>query len=152
VVKTTWGAYISGLKTLSFTLTILLDKGLDFLRFALKNTGKRGRPAKHIRLTVDGFKMFCQAAETEKGKQVRRYFVECERELKRRIDEDRASWRTRQVKDYVLDKALPWDSKQSGQRPFTVEFYQHLYRIRGGNCRASASQNLLTNPGLSDLS
>ena len=49
-----------------------LDKGLDFLTLGLKNPGKRGQPSKSIWLTVDGFKMFCQAAETEKGKQIER--------------------------------------------------------------------------------
>ena len=36
------------------------------------------------------------------------------------------------VEDYVLKNAIPWDTKLNGARPFTNEFYEHLYRIRGG--------------------
>ncbi|WP_432811914.1 hypothetical protein [Pantanalinema sp. GBBB05] len=57
------------------------DEGLDFSISKSKSTG--GRPKTQIDLTVDCFKMFCMAAGTEQGKQVRRYFLECERELKR---------------------------------------------------------------------
>lgn len=35
-----------------------------------------------IKLTTDCFKTFCMMAGTEKGKEVRRYFLECERQLK----------------------------------------------------------------------
>lgn len=129
-----WIGYSSKQKAFE-RLKEALDEGLDFLTDSLKNTDnrKRGRPLKKVRLTINGFEMFCQAASTEKGKQVRRYFVECRRELRRRIEEDQKNWRERQVKGYVLDKALPWDVKQTGQRPFVAEFYEHLYRIRGGD-------------------
>lgn len=36
------------------------------------------------------------------------------------------------VEDYVLKNAVPWDTKLNGARPFANEFYEHLYRIRGG--------------------
>lgn len=36
------------------------------------------------------------------------------------------------VDDYVLKNAIPWNTKLNGAKPFTVEFYEHLYRIRGG--------------------
>ena len=40
-----------------------------------------------IKLTTDCFKSFCMMAGTEKGKQVRRYFLMCERELKQRTSD-----------------------------------------------------------------
>jgi phage anti-repressor protein len=64
------------------------DKGFDFSGEDRKN-GKRGRPVEKIFLTVDCFKQFCMMAETEKGKQVRRFYLNCEEELKRRIEEER---------------------------------------------------------------
>jgi phage anti-repressor protein len=42
----------------------------------------RGRPSEVIRLTVDCFKALGMMAGTEKGREVRRYFLECERQLK----------------------------------------------------------------------
>lgn len=109
-----------------------LDEGFDFCGELRKNTKTVGRPRKSIYLSIDGFKMFCQSAGTEKAKQVRRYFVECERQLKQRLEADRQGKQAHQLKDYVLDKALPWNTTQSGDRPFVLEFYEHLYRIRGG--------------------
>lgn len=36
------------------------------------------------------------------------------------------------VEDYVLKNAVSWNIKLDGAKPFTTEFYEHLYRIRGG--------------------
>lgn len=49
-----------------------------------EETGKPlgGRPAEKIFMTVDCFKSFCMMAGTEKGKQVRIYFLQCEAKLK----------------------------------------------------------------------
>ncbi len=55
-------------------------EGMDFLRIGVKST--KGRPSEHIKLTVDCFKSFCMMAGTERGKEVRRYFIECEYRLK----------------------------------------------------------------------
>lgn len=38
-----------------------------------------GRPTEIIKLTVDCYKAFCMMAGTEKGRQVREYFLECEK-------------------------------------------------------------------------
>jgi phage anti-repressor protein len=109
-----------------------LEEGFDFCGELRKITKVVGRPRKCIYLSIDGFKMFCQSAGTEKAKQVRRYFVECERQLKQRLEAEQQNKQTHQIKDYVLDKALPWNTTQTGERPFVPEFYEHLYRIRGG--------------------
>lgn len=54
--------------------------GIDFGVFI--NTDKNpagGRPSEEIRLTVDCFKQWGMMSGTAEGKQVRRYFLECER-------------------------------------------------------------------------
>jgi phage anti-repressor protein len=108
--------------------------GIEFEVFLIhQENPKGGRRPEKIRLTVDCFKSWAMMAGTPKGKEVRQYFLRCERELKDRVDQDRQNWRQRQVKGYVLDQALPWDVKQAGERPFVIEFYEHLYRIRGGD-------------------
>lgn len=55
-----------------------LAEGEDFLTDRLKSsTG--GRRSKLIELTCDAFKHFCLLAETEQGRQIRQYFIECEK-------------------------------------------------------------------------
>lgn len=54
-------------------------QGRDFSGAHRKSTG--GRPSEEIRLTKDCFKQFCMLALTEKGREVRRYFIECEEKL-----------------------------------------------------------------------
>lgn len=108
-------------------------EGIDFRILPNdRQNSKIGRPSKKIRLTVDCFKSWAMMAGTEKGREVRRYFLACEAELKRKIETERQGKQVHQINDYVLDKALPWNTTQSGERPFVLEFYEHLYRIRGG--------------------
>ncbi|HEY9874506.1 MAG TPA: hypothetical protein V6D12_13780 [Candidatus Obscuribacterales bacterium] len=53
-------------------------EGVDFLRSSTKSpTG--GRPSEFIQLTIDCFKMLGMMAGTEKGKEIRAYFLECEK-------------------------------------------------------------------------
>jgi anti-repressor protein len=54
---------------------------LDYTIATVPVTG-RGRPSEEISLTVDCFKAMGMMAGTEKGREVRRYFLECERDLK----------------------------------------------------------------------
>lgn len=51
--------------------------GQDFSPFLAKSTG--GRPTKEYALTLDMAKELSMVERTEKGKQARRYFIECER-------------------------------------------------------------------------
>ena len=56
-------------------------KSVDFTSFPVE-TGNGGRPSEQILLTIDCFKAFCMMAGTQKGREVRAYFIECERRLK----------------------------------------------------------------------
>jgi phage anti-repressor protein len=109
-------------------------EGIDF-RFLLISQQKsgRGRPSNKIKLTIEAFKSWAMMAGTPRGKEVRAYFLKCEAELKRRLEAERQGKQAYQIKDYVLDKPLPWKVAEDGQRPFTTEFYENLYRIRGGS-------------------
>jgi phage anti-repressor protein len=55
-----------------------LVEGSDFSSIMRKN-GQRGRSSHSINLTCDAFKHFCLLAETEEGRQIRQYFIECEK-------------------------------------------------------------------------
>jgi phage anti-repressor protein len=60
------------------------SEGLDYTEVLLisqENPG--GRPRKDLTLTTDCFKAFAMQARTEQGKQVRLYFIECERQLEK---------------------------------------------------------------------
>jgi phage anti-repressor protein len=57
------------------------SEGLDFLTIWVKNP-QRGRPSELIKLSTECFREFSMLAKTEKGKQVRKHFIECEKQLK----------------------------------------------------------------------
>ncbi len=60
------------------TLKSYFEEYLDFSGYNRKNP-QGGRPSHCYRLTVDCFKELGMLAKTEKGKLVRKYFLECER-------------------------------------------------------------------------
>ncbi len=53
----------------------------DFLRNGFKSPNG-GRPSERINLTIDCFKQLSMLAGTDRGKEVRKYFLQCEKELK----------------------------------------------------------------------
>lgn len=63
------------------TLIECFQEGVDFIRSGVKsNTG--GRPSDLILLSSDCFKEMGMLAKTEKGKEIRQHFLECERRAK----------------------------------------------------------------------
>lgn len=52
-------------------------------------TGIQAHPIENIRLTVDCLKMWGMAAGTAKGKEIRKYFLECEKIAKQAIEASR---------------------------------------------------------------
>lgn len=64
--------------------TVLLNnflEGEDFLRKGVKSPSG-GRPKEFIVITVDCFKALGMMAGTEKGKEIRQYFLKCEKQVK----------------------------------------------------------------------
>ena len=53
--------------------------GVDFSREFGKSSG--GRPSEEIRMSKNCFKQFCMMARTDKGREVRQYFIQCEEKL-----------------------------------------------------------------------
>lgn len=67
-------------------------QGIDYLIYDKPTTtGIQAHPEQKILLTVECFKMWGMLCGTEKGKQVRLYFLECERQLKKQkaLDKER---------------------------------------------------------------
>lgn len=101
-------------------------EGLDFRFFmnAHKKSG-RGRPSEEILLTVDCFKSFAMMAGTERGKEVRAYFLRCEAELKKRIQEEKLNHHQRVLKAVVKPDGSQW------QRRYEKDFFDEAYRVTG---------------------
>jgi phage anti-repressor protein len=78
-----WVGYSTKQKAKS-KLTHHFEEGIDFLTKRLKNP-QRGRPSESIQLSVDCFKSLGMMAGTDKGKEIRRYFLECERIAKEAV-------------------------------------------------------------------
>lgn len=126
-------------------------KGIDYvIEFSGDNrkTSSGGRPREIIRLTVDCFKSFCMKAETEKGDDVRLYFIACEQELKRRSanersqtqDDYRKKLHDATLKVYLLDDPVKWSSRG---RIFQESFYKEVYRLKGHEFTPGRAQHPL---------
>lgn len=102
----------------------LVDIDFRIFRNIPKNS-KAGRPSDVIQLTVDCFKSFAMMAGTEKGKQVRQYFLKCERDLKELLESQKVKNAHRVVKAVVQNEADPWVKR------FEDEFFDEAYRVTG---------------------
>lgn len=81
-------------------------EGLDFLTKGFKSP-EGGRPSEFIVLSVDCFKSLGMMAGTEKGKEIRRYFLECEREMKRlQVEQPRPTIEGVEVSEEVKAEVL----------------------------------------------
>lgn len=75
-----WIGYSSKQKALEMLEQNFVESE-EFSTVGLKTPSEKGgRPATHIVLTIDCFKAFCMLSQTEKGKQVRRYYIQVEKE------------------------------------------------------------------------
>lgn len=95
----------------------------DFSENFPKN--RKGRPVEVIRLTVECFKMMGMMIAGERGNQIRRYFIQCETELKRHLEEERLRYRKRVISAVVDKNHTPWVKR------FEDEFFTEAYRITG---------------------
>lgn len=123
-----WIGYTRKDTAKSALLTAGFIAEVDFRVF--RNTpenSKGGRPSEKIMLTVDCFKSFCMMAGTAQGRKVREYFLECEKELKRRILDERNS-RKNKIIDAVVDEQYSIWSKK-----FEDSFFEEAYRVTGWN-------------------
>jgi len=59
-----------------------LIEGVDFSQKSVKNPSGKGRSVIKMFLTCDGLKQLCLLARTLEGRQVRQYFIECEKKWK----------------------------------------------------------------------
>ncbi len=80
-------------------------------------------------LTIDCFKMMSMQVPGERGREVRLFFVCCERELKRYLEEEKKRWQENTQRRLV--SAMVSEEVVSRKRKFSDEFYELLYKKRG---------------------
>lgn len=62
-------------------------EGIDYVGFTIPSVKPiGGRPTKEYFITLDVAKHFCMLERNEKGKQVRQYFIDCEKALQPKFD------------------------------------------------------------------
>lgn len=61
-------------------------EGQDFRIFLENQEKSKGRPKEQIYLTIDCLKTWGMMTHTERGRQIRQYFLECERQLKQLLN------------------------------------------------------------------
>lgn len=115
------------------------EEGSDFLTLGLKSsTG--GRKSRNIRLSVDCLKSFAMMAGTTKGKDVRKYFIEVEKQ-----------WKADRLNPPALTKdqiraLLCRDNPDVWSKRFGDNYYEQLSRLTGlvqtGNARPYHWANL----------
>lgn len=121
-----WIGYTRKNNAKSSLLTSGFVDGTDFrILLNSQQNSKVGRKSERIELTVDCFKSFCMMAGTAKGKEVRAYFLECEKELKRLISEEKNLRKERVLKAVINESHTIWEKR------FEDDFFEEAYRITG---------------------
>lgn len=82
-------------------------EGIDFRSFLTESTG--GRPGTNHEMTIEMAKEICMLQRTERGKQARQYFIECEKRLK---ELNAPSY---QIAD-PIDRAKKWIEEETKRR------------------------------------
>lgn len=100
------------------------EEGVDFLPKGVKSPSG-GRPSEWILLTIDCFKSLAMMAGTSKGREVRRYFIDCEKRLKQLFEEQKKVQKNHVLSLIIQGKADPWVKR------FDDDFFDEAYRITG---------------------
>lgn len=91
------------------------------------------RPAEKILLTIDCFKMWAMQCPTEGGKEIRRWYLQIEKEWRQQKNEKRTLTNSEIIELCCLPVPSDW------QRRFPEEYYAELSRLTGlksfGNSR-----------------
>lgn len=93
------------------------EEDVDFTTILWKSTG--GRPSTDFALTIDTAKEIAMLQRTEKGKQARQYFIECEKKLKTPVSLEDAL-----IQQLQLTKAIRLEQEQINNRLKVIEAKQ----------------------------
>ena len=135
-------------------LQFRFEQGRDFEVFPEigKNPSGSGRPAKEYVLTLDMAKELAMVERTDKGKEARAYFIECERRLRERLAEqppmevliNDPSWLRQSLITYT-EKVIALEATVAVQAP-KVEALERLSGAEGDLCVREAAKVLKESP------
>lgn len=119
-------------------LALNFSEGEDFSRIFGKSTGGR-RPERYM-LTTDCFKAFAMMAGTERGKDVRRYFIEAEKMVRQLIDDLRVSRAIRrELTDSIRDSHLNDAMHGFAYKQFTDLIYRAVLGMSARDFRKASA-------------
>lgn len=107
-------------------------QGVDYQVFDIMSNTQGGRPSKDFHITIDFAKRLAMMARSEKGEEVRKYFIECERKLKLALPdfsnpaEAARAWATQyEEKQRAIEEARKLQLEIKANEP-KVEFFDNL--------------------------
>ena len=112
------------------------DEGTDFCSKMSESTG--GRPAVDHIMTIDMAKEICMIQRTEKGKQARQYFIECEKRMK----EMAVSHDSYMISDPVK-RALAWAEEEKIRQAQAIALEAAKPKALFADAVASSSTSIL---------
>ena len=117
------------------------EEGFDYIVVNLiaspnREAIKGGQNRIVIKLTIDCFKIFCMMADTSKGKEVRKYFIQCEQRLKALLNEPSSEV----IKKRLIEAIVSNEVVSRGSK-FGEWFYDMIYRKRGGDWAKRSRKN-----------
>lgn len=107
----------------------------------------RGRPAKDYHLTLDTAKELAMVERNEKGRQIRRYFIECEKKLQQKIVNSSVDYAVDILVSVRNNQVTHVEYRQPGEL-MTLELCIHILRKKGW---VVMSRNDLLNVPLAQL-
>lgn len=118
------------------TLVDYFEEKIDFVRCGVKSsTG--GRPSELIQLTVDCLKSMGMMAGTEKGKEIRKYFLECERIAKEAA-------KPQSTADMLMQFAIAFKEHETRLAALEAEKEEFKHRLEATEMEAYANACELT--------
>lgn len=111
-----------------------------------KKVGKGGHNKEVIKLSNDCFKAFGMMAGTEKGKEIRNYFLQCEKKLQQLHNVATISHYTDTATQKGLVKQVAGVIYHSGEQSDIIEHHQEVYKIHFG-MKPSEFRNKLVKQG-----
>lgn len=121
-------------------------ENVDFVTFS--QNGEKGRPTQEYAISIDMAKELGMVERTDKGRQVRKYFIECERRAKQAQDPIQMLNDPAAMRGILLsysEKVIALEEKVGQQQPL-VEAYERIAVADGSLCITDAAKTIQVRP------
>ena len=123
----------------------IFTQGVDFIIFHEKVKNSEGRPRIEYALTIECGKHIAMMSRTEKGRQARDYFIECERRAKDPIALLSDPAALRGLLGNYAEKVIELENTIQEQKP-KVDGFERIANADGGLNMTNAAKNLEIRP------